>query len=113
MFKLIAASIVTLPFLIVTSTASMAGWQDELKKAGKKSEQFIRSVQQPQGPEAKRLLRSDVRNTLENPQREINKFCTSAGQKISGVAGLLQGVAQALNPQADDCNNPTPSTSKP
>ncbi|EEZ33388.1 predicted protein [Brucella sp. 83/13] len=110
--KFIYASILSLSFLTLSPLSATAGWQDELRKAGQKVNQVKKSIRDPQGPEAKKLLGADVRNFLQDPQTQIDKFCNSAAGKAEG---LLQGVASVFNPQPTDCDEgffPSPSASK-
>ncbi|WP_310886014.1 hypothetical protein [Brucella sp. 2716] len=110
--KFIYASILSLSFLTLSPLSATAGWQDELKKAGKKIEQVKKSISNPQGPEAKKMLGSDARRFLQDPQTEIDRFCNSAAGRAQG---LLQGVASVFNPQPTECDEgffPSPSASK-
>ncbi|APY14439.1 MULTISPECIES: hypothetical protein [unclassified Brucella] len=110
--KFIYASILSLSFLTLSPLSATAGWQDELKKAGKKIEQVKKSISNPQGPEAKKMLGSDARRFLQDPQHEIDRFCNSAAGRAQG---LLQGVASVFNPQPTECDEgffPSPSASK-
>ncbi|UWF58353.1 hypothetical protein NYO66_07150 [Brucella sp. 2716] len=112
MSKFIYASILSLSFLTLSPLSATAGWQDELKKAGKKIEQVKKSISNPQGPEAKKMLGSDARRFLQDPQTEIDRFCNSAAGRAQG---LLQGVASVFNPQPTECDEgffPSPSASK-
>ncbi|UWF65996.1 hypothetical protein NYO63_07065 [Brucella sp. 1315] len=112
MSKFIYASILSLSFLALSPLSATAGWQDELRKAGQKVNQVKKSIRDPQGPEARRLFGADVRNFLQDPETQVNKFCDSAAGKVQG---LLQGVASVLNPQPTDCDDglfSSPSASK-
>ncbi|EEX82941.1 hypothetical protein [Brucella abortus] len=109
--KFIYASILSLSFLTLSPLSATAGWQDELRKAAKKVDLVKKSIRDPQGPEAKKMLGSDMRRFLQSPETEIDRFCNSAGK----AQGLLQGVAQVLNPQPTECDEgffPSPSASK-
>ncbi|ARY94327.1 hypothetical protein BK183_07705 [Brucella melitensis] len=110
--KFIYASILSLSFLTLSPLSATAGWQDELRKAAKKVDLVKKSIRDPQGPEAKKMLGSDMRRFLQSPETEIDRFCNSAASKAQG---LLQGVAQVLNPQPTECDEgffPSPSASK-
>ncbi|WP_339329401.1 hypothetical protein [Brucella abortus] len=110
--KFIYASILSLSFLTLSPLSATAGWQDELRKAAKKVDLVKKSIRDPQGPEAKKMLGSDMRRFLQSPETEIDRFCNSAAGKAQS---LLQGVAQVLNPQPTECDEgffPSPSASK-
>nr|WP_247874433.1 hypothetical protein [Brucella sp. 10RB9213] len=102
----------SLSFLTLSPLSATAGWQDEIRKAAKKVNQVKKSIHDPQGPEAKKMLGSDMRRFLQNPETEIDRFCNSAAGKAQG---LLQGVASVFNPQPTECDEgffPSPSASK-
>ncbi|MDT6939055.1 hypothetical protein RI570_02680 [Brucella pseudogrignonensis] len=104
MLKFLGISLLSSSFMLLVPVESFAGWKDELKKAGKKVEQVGRAVSDPKGPDAQKVLGSDARNFLQNPHKEINKFCDSASNKFQGLSGTFQTISRALSSQPADCD---------
>ncbi|EEY26650.1 LOW QUALITY PROTEIN: predicted protein, partial [Brucella sp. F5/99] len=82
------------------------------QKSRKESGSSQKIYSRPTGSRDEKMLGSDMRRFLQSPETEIDRFCNSAAGKAQG---LLQGVAQVLNPQPTECDEgffPSPSASK-